>query len=209
MNTDVSKLFAYEEAEHMLDAFAADPKRLRAFARAYRKLKFMAAAYAFCDYMPRKASAEDKRRGMAYAWEDIQIAFTGRGEWALHGCLLQMWSYLRPREHKAFARLVEEAFTRAEELTHMDAPRRYLPEYRRKPPRLPEEDWDLPTLLPMSGAVLHDWALDSGNDPADVEHEWAWIEVAEREQQFTASPAAPDPSSRREKKRSHLHLVQP
>ena len=197
--------FAYEEAQAVLDAFARDDKRMLAFKRAYRKLKFMAAAYAFLDFDSRKGDENERKElALSYAWEDVQVAFTGHGEMALGGCILQMWANLRKREHGAFRKAITEAFQAAEEATPKEAPRRYLHQYRTKPPRMPEEDWNLPCILPMSGVLLTEWAVDSDEDPEEVAEQWAWLEMADRSEHTGYDPHAP----RAPRVRGHLRLVE-
>jgi hypothetical protein len=216
--TNAEELFAYEVARAALDRFAADPKRLRAFRRTYSKLKYIAVVYAYCDHTA--TDNADKARAMAYAWEDIQLAFTGHGEWAIGGCILQLWANLRKSEEKEFFALVKEAFARAEEATSVEAPRRYLHTYRLKPPLRPDQDWTLPTILPVSGAPLRDWAFDNNEDPDDVTHQWAWLEVADRAEHFglvqeeaesevesTAEPERSVRAAHTPTKRPHLQLV--
>ena len=181
--------FMYEEAQAVLDTFARNPKRLRSFARTYRKLKFMLAAYAFVDFDSRKGDEEgSKELALSYAWEDLQVAFTGHGEMVLGGCILQLWANLRKKEHALFRKAIMKAFKAAEEATSEEAPRRYLHQYRVKPPRKPEEDWDLPCILPMSGVMLADWAIDSDEDPEEVTQQWSWLEMADRSEHTSYDP---------------------
>jgi hypothetical protein len=198
--------FAYEVAEKELDAFAAKEGTL-SFKRSYRKLKFMLAAYAFVDFDNRYASCEEaKDRAMSFAWEDVQMAFTGHGEWALAGCILQMWTCLSPKKQARFFEVVKAAFEAAEEATSPEAPRRYMHRFRTKPPRKPGENWTLPTILPMSGKTLSDWALDNGEDPREVLREWYWLERADRAQYSGMETPEPEPGKGPEK-RARLRLV--
>jgi hypothetical protein len=171
-------LFVYEEAEKLLDAFAAGPRPM-AFKRAYVKFKFMIAAYAYIDFSTpgRRPSGKE----LAYAWEDVQMAFVGHGEQALIGTIIQLWVTLSPEDQFLFAQVIKEAFGRAEVATIESASRRYLHRYRVKPVRLPEEGFDLPTILPVRGVQLRDWAIDSGQDPDQAEEQWYWLEFADRE----------------------------
>lgn len=200
--------FAYEEAEELLDEFAEGPRPL-AFQRAYRKFKFAVAAYAYIDFSNRKELEEEEQKlALSKAWEDAQMAFTGHGEMALAGSILQMWANLQGQEKTAFRKVLREAFRRAEEATPDDAPRRYLHKYRLKPPRKPEQDWTLPTILPMEGQKLRDWAIDHNEDPEEVAYQWHWLEIADRrEAQGKLKPESGE--SPAGKVRGHLTLIEP
>lgn len=201
--------FIYEEAERELDRFAASISS-RAFTRAYRKLKFFLRVYAFIDYGSRKEMSEpEQARAMSYAWEDLQMAFTGHGEWTLQGCVLHLWSLLGTREEEKFYRAIKQGFEAAEEATPAEAVRRYLHKYRTKPPRKPSQDWNLATILPMSGKVLEEWALDEGEDPAEVLEQWHWLEVADRAETKGYDPYTGEQGKTdlRQAKRAHLRLV--
>lgn len=173
--------FAYEEAERVLHQFAAGA-RPRAFKRAYRKFIFMVMAHAYCDYFQPSSSNQDKSRkeAVAKAWEDAQLAFTGHGESALTGAVLQMLSTLEDDDLETFYTVVRTAFQKAEAATPKDAVRLYLTSFRTKPPRRREEPFNLQIILPMSGVKLREWALDSGEDVNEQEESWAWIELGDR-----------------------------
>ena len=199
--------FMYEPAQAVLDDFAHNPKRMLAFRRAYRKFKFVVAAYAFIDFDSRRLdSKEGKELALSYAWEDAQMAFTGHGEMALGGCILQMWANLRTKEHDQFRKAIVRAFEAAEKATPAEAPRRYLHQYRTKPPRKPSEDWNLPCILPMSGVLLEDWALDSDEDPEEVAEQWMWLEMADRAEHTGYDPHVE--LTPRSPRRGHLRLVE-
>jgi hypothetical protein len=173
--------FAYEEAEGLLDQFAAGP-RFAAFRRAYRKFKHVLMSYAFVDYMDgdRLDDAEAIKHAVALAWEDAQMAFVGHGESALTGAVIQLWATLENSEHDLFFETIKEAFLRAERATASTTPRMYLAQYRKKKPRRPEQGFTLRIILPMAGVKLRDWAVDAGKDPDEVEEQWAWLERADR-----------------------------
>lgn len=173
-----SKRFAFEEAEAVLDAFAASSERRAQFRRAYRKFKWLIAAYACLDFAQ---SNKPSAQAFSYAWEDAQMAFTGHGEAILVGAVLQMWVYLdEGKESKAFSKAITKAFKKAEKATDPEVKRRYFREYRLKPPRTPEEGFDLPTIIPVWGPKTVDWALDEGEDLPSVLDEFSWLEEADR-----------------------------
>jgi hypothetical protein len=190
--------FAYEEAEAVLDAFASSPKRTKQFVRAYRKFKYLVTAYAYLDFAHEKPPND---LALSYAWEDAQVAFTGHGEASLIGCVIHMWVHVLQDDKAQFKRTIEEAFRKAEAATDPDLPRRYISRWRDKPARTPEEQFNLPAILPVWGAKTDDWALDNGEDPVELSDQLMWMERADRFQQEDKRAAA------RTKAKGRLRLV--
>lgn len=190
----MEKRFAFEKAEGVLDDFDAGLGSPQ-FSRAYRKFKFMIAAYAYCDFS--EAGQPTGERELAWAWEDAQLAFLAHGEPALHGVVLQMWNCLPAGTKPGFRRAIKVAFRAAEDATPADLPRRYLPKYRKRAIRDPDQGFDLPTILPVWGPKLRDWAEEEGEDIEDWEDHLFWVEHLARTPQ--ADP--PPPTT------GHLQLV--
>jgi hypothetical protein len=168
--------FAYEEAEGVLDRFAS--RQGAEFQRAYMKLKGMAALYAYADfYDPDYSPALAVARG----WEELQIAFTGRGEAFLSGAVLNLWNYCTTKKsEKGLERAVKKAFKAAEAATPPDAVRLYLSEHRNEPLRHPDEGFVLEPYLPCAGIRLREWALGQNLDADHVEEQFMWLEMADR-----------------------------
>jgi hypothetical protein len=171
-----TKRFAYEHAEAFLDAFAAQQDD--EFIRGYLKLKGMTALYAYVDYhLPHRPREEAMARG----WEELQIAFTGRGEAFLSGAVLQMWNCCdEDKGERAFERAVKKAFKLAEEATPAAARRLYTKGDRQAPIRHPDEGFTLSPLLPSMGVRLREWAVGAGFDPDEAEANLSWIEASSR-----------------------------
>ena len=155
--------FLYEEAEGVLDRFAARITSAQ-FQRAYRKFKCLLLVYAYLDFSyPNKPS----KKHLSWAWEDAQVAFNGYGETMLHGAILQMWSTLGLADQNQFMRAASEAFDRAEMETHREADRRYIKKYRDAPIRNPSEGFTFPSVTPVSGVKVKDWLKDEGFTPEE------------------------------------------
>lgn len=170
--------FAFEHAEAVFDEFNevfGDAE----FRRAMAKTKAMAAIYAWSDHY-----CEDTHPATALArgWEEMQIAFTGRGEAFMTGAVLHLWNCLPPGITEAeFEAVVREAFEAAEEHTPQDAPRLYLQRYRNAEIRHPDDGFTLDPILPMAGVRVRDWAETEGHDCEAIEDALTWIELADRE----------------------------
>ncbi len=173
---DTTPRFAYEHARDHLDNYAR--RQDFEFRRAYMKMKFMAAAYAYADYFHPHAHYE---LAMARGWEELQIAFTGRGEAFLSGAVLHLWnSCVDDKAEKSLHRAVVKAFQLAEKETPREADRLYLRSYREAPIRNPDSGFTLEPVLPVSGIRLREWAVSQMLDPDVVEEQFAWVEYADR-----------------------------
>lgn len=173
---DDTPRFAFEVVEEQLDEFAIDQDA--EFQRSWMKTRFMVTAYAYGDwYQPGMHPA----LALARAWEELQIAFTGRGEAFLSGAVLHLWNTLpNAKAEKRFEKLLRNAFAEAERATPDDAARLYLREYRDAPLRNPDDGFTLDPLLPVRGIRLREWALGEELDPDDIEEHFNWLELADR-----------------------------
>lgn len=168
-------MYAYREAETMLDQFAEDPKRTHAYRRAYRKLKFMLSAYCAIDF---DTGTPEER--LSWVWEDLHAAAVGVGEPILHGAIRQLWLCLPTKqEEKVFLRTLQKAFTKAEECTPPGTPRRYLADVRSRKVASPADKSENP-VLPLCGPLLREWAADHKVSPEGVVEEHFWFGVVDR-----------------------------
>jgi hypothetical protein len=170
--------YAYELVENALDSFVrknAAPDLINA----YKKLKMMILAYATIDFGA-SPSNKDNAQAYSWAWEDLHITFTGYGESAMTGPVLQLWDCLSTRKQKQLQRLLTKVFEEAEASTDRSVARRYLSPARNMPVRLPSEGYDLPPIIPNWGPSLEDWAMSEGGDPAEAEKQLRLIEMQER-----------------------------
>jgi hypothetical protein len=169
--------FAYEYAEATLDKFAATVSSRR-FRRAYAKFKLLIRVYAFADFSYPHAPDDSH---IAWAWEDAQIAFKGYGETLLHGAILQMWTVLSEQEQAQFLLAAGKGFYVAELETDRMAIRRYASKWRKSDTKNPSEGFDLPSVMPLSGVKVRDWATDEKLDPAGHEAFMRHIQKNERD----------------------------
>ena len=179
--------YVYEKAEEILDSFAKEKKSAQ-FRRAYKRLKFIIASYAYSDFKRPENTWEE---ALAFAWEDAQMAFTGHGEVGFSGIIVQLWMHLSEKEKPEFKKVLTQAFKAAEVATATSTPRRFMLKNRSKPIRTPEEGFDLPYILPVWGPSLREWAVDEGENPDEVEEQFHWFELADRATQLEAEEPAP------------------
>lgn len=180
------KRYIYEEAEKILDAHALSCKGRgeHQFYRAYRKLKCILAVYAYMDF----PSETDPQQRVAWAWEDLDIAFRGYSENILTGAVLQLWDHTKKKDRNRFHEVITSALMAANEATHQDVPRRYLPQWRDAEVRKGTNDFDLHIALPTWGPKLRDWAVEEGFDALEIEEQFKYLEEAERGLQHVPEP---------------------
>lgn len=179
--------FAYEEAEAILDRFAQTQDDT--YRRAWQKVKFMAAAYAYADYWDDWPYDEPMNPALAMArgWEELQIAFTGRGEASISGAVWQLWDVIPSKKAEAaFVKAVKAAFKAAEKATPSNAKRLYIKKYRLAPLfNFMQEHWAPDILMPNGGVRFRAWwQKDQPNDVTeqdDILEQLKWVEMADRD----------------------------
>jgi hypothetical protein len=169
--------FAFEEAEVILDEFAAGQDE--EFQRSWMKCKFMATAYAYGDYYDGEMHPA---LALSRGWEELQIAFTGRGEAFLSGAVLHLYCSLpNKRAERAYMKVVKRAFKAAEEATPKRAKRMFMKKYRNAPLIDPiDGSFTLDPVLPVEGVRLRTWALAHQLDADHIEEQFHWLEHADR-----------------------------
>lgn len=198
---DTVPRFAYEVAEAILDDFAAQQEA--DFQRAWMKAKFMATAYAYGDFWD---GVMHPNLAMARGWEELQIAFTGRGEAFLSGAVLELWCRLPAEAEDDFAHAVKKAWKKAEKKTPKTAKRLYLEKNRMADLRHPDEGFILEPLLPTRGIRLREWALSEDLDADRVEEQFFWLEMADRSlDRNSADEDYWDDETPKPKKKKHSH----
>lgn len=175
----MERRYAFEPVKAALDEYASREETTFLYRRAYRRFKFALHGLAYSDFRRDDSRPDDTT--ISYAWEDAEIAFKGHGEPSLTGCVVQLWAHVPKGKRNDYERMLVAAFDRAEELTPEGATRRYISLYRRKPIRRPEQGFNLPSILPINGPYLRDWAIDNDQDPAELEEKMYWLERADRE----------------------------
>ncbi len=170
-----SPRFAFEEAEEHFDAFAIEQPA--EFQRAWMKTKFMVVAYAYGDYFAPDVSVD---AAMARGWEELQIAFTGRGEAFLSGAVLHLWNCLPDDEaEQEFFDVVRAAWHAAEVATPTGVDRLYTQRQRGAVVRNPDDGFTLAPVLPSHGVRLREWELGLHHDPQDIDEVFDWLGRAE------------------------------
>jgi hypothetical protein len=93
---------------------------------------------------------------------------------------MELWSSLKKGQAGEWERVVYSAFRQAEESTSPNVQRRYLSRWRRKPIRRLEEGFNMPTVYPIAGPRLMDWAIDNKQNYEDLVGEMAEYERIDR-----------------------------
>ena len=213
--------YAYEHFEKALTDWekkSNDP----GVTRAIRKLKFMVLAYAWVDFDLWDNDC-DKEQALSYAWEDTVVAFSGYGQSAMTGAVVDVWTATPTARWDALQSHLNKGLSEAEFQTPKTVSRRYLLKYRTKSVRTPHEGFDLPAVVPVWGPRLREWAQVNGMDPYEAETQMLLIEEYERmglidlgeEVRFAkeskveplVAPETPTPGKK--KGRAHLTLVMP
>ena len=191
--------YAFEGLEEGLDAWVDEldsPKALRA----WKKLKFMVLSVAWVDFGIWQEGV-DREQAMAWAWEDMEMAFRGFGDSNLTGAVVHLWTSIEEAKWEIGRRRVNTEFANARIATGMEAPRRYLLTYRCQTVRTPAWGFDLPSIVPVTGPRLKEWASKNGLDPEQTEAQMMLIEEYERKgliklseeiEYFTDGPFSPD-----------------
>jgi len=195
MNTRTDR-FNYEAAENFLDAFALGGRH-PGFLRAYRKLKYMITAYASLDYMGE--GVNNRSLALSYAWEDVQMAFSGHGDHVFTGVVCELWSYSWGEQKRMLRDAITTAFNKAEEGTHGSVERRYLPRWRMLSPQDPDEGFHNSPILPTWGPTLREWAEAEGEPIGKIEDQCRWLSLSD---QFV-------PKAKKTPAVQHLTLLQP
>ena len=159
-------MFQYKYVEATLDDFARKTPSLQ-FKRSYRKFKFLVAITAYCDF---REPGKSREQSLAWAWEEVAVAFKGYGEPILNGVILQMWTTLHDGEKAKFLEAVYAGFDAAEEMTGPDTTRKFTKAWREKPWHDPAKGFSYPTMLPVSGDKLREWCIDEGEDIDEIEY---------------------------------------
>jgi hypothetical protein len=170
--------YAYTKLEEGLDEFVAALASPVA-TRALSKLKFMVLAHAWTEFGIWRPDC-DKEQAMAWAWEDMDIAFKGYSDSCLTGAVINLWTSME-REHWGEAvKAINRAIIAADQATSKGVARQYLLQYRGRTCRTPEMGFDLPAIAPAWGKRLHEWAAMQGLDPQRTEEKMRLIEEYER-----------------------------
>lgn len=170
--------FQHAPLEHALTDFVATLGR-PAVQRAQQRLQFAVLASAWIDFGIWDPDV-DTLDAIAWAWEGLAMALSGFGDSALTGVVVGLWSAVPRDAWPELKDRLELAKAQAEATTPATVPRRYLSPYRRQGVRTPEDGFNLPVVVPISGPRLREWAAKADLDADTFAAQLAWIEEAER-----------------------------
>jgi hypothetical protein len=170
--------FQYEPFVEYLDGYieGLDSKQAT---RALRKLKFMVMATGWVDFQMWHPDV-DSDQALAWAWEDMVMAFAGYGESVLTGTIVSLWNTVPKEQWEDFKELLNKAKVKADIDTPKNLPRRYFLTYRRQGARSPADGFNLPCLVPNCGHRTREWAEENGLDPDEIESQLMLVEEYER-----------------------------
>lgn len=163
--------YAWEGVDRALREFVAAHAEHRAFVRAYRKLLGVICVYAHVDAGAGLATTDAERsRALAYAWEDMRVAFAGYGDWLTTGAVQLLWAQL-PRNLWPELRIVLQfAFDEADRKTPVTLPRRYTRTFRCQPVVTPDmkNAYDKKAAVPLIGVRMEEFLEREGRDPLEA-----------------------------------------
>tara|TARA_Y100000034_G_scaffold107566_1_gene137209 strand:+ start:1850 stop:2473 length:624 start_codon:yes stop_codon:yes gene_type:complete len=175
-------LYPYQEVEKALNAFFKARSKELLLRRAYRRFKCLINMLAVVEYgMFDTEDEKEREKAVSFVWEDMDLAFRGYGDNCTTGFVMQLWSVLPKEDWPKFKELLEDCLGRArKEAERRGVKPRYSHKYLCKPVRDLDEDFCLPTALPLSGPVVRDWAIDHDHDPIRIEEAMLYLETVDR-----------------------------
>ena len=178
----IPDLYPYEIVEKALDSFFGERAEQLLLRRSYRRLKCLVNMFAVVEYgMLDTEDERARKKAVSFAWEDMDVAFRGYGDNCTTGFVMQIWSVLQKKDWPVFKALLEEALSKArKEAEHRGVNPRYSDRYLYKPVRDLDEEFCLPTALPLSGPVVRDWAVENDKDPERLEEAMLYLETVDR-----------------------------
>lgn len=169
-------MYRYDIVQKELDAFAKIASNEQ-YRRAYHRFKAILVATAYVDYMTVGVGLP---QALSWAWEDAHMGFIGRGEPMMNAAVITLWMWVIPSERPLFSSSLKGALDRADRETDVSIPRRYLPKWRLKPLRMPEDGFNESQILPCWGPALREFCSDNGDNFPDIEGQLIAQEQADR-----------------------------
>lgn len=139
-------------------------------ARAVAKMHRMAELIAETDYnLTKDEDADITNRLMAFAWEDMAMAFRGRGDHLLTGAVLQVYMGMTSDEKVSFSKGLEQVlqFIEAHCLEH-DVLLRYREDQRACVVLYEPQQFTLPVAIPATSNTTDDFVAQGGVTPKAV-----------------------------------------
>jgi len=174
-------IYPYEIVEKALDSyFLGKPEELL-LRRSYRRFKGLIFMLATVEYgMLEAKSEEQKKKALSFSWEDMDLAFRGYGDNCTTGFVMQLWAVLFKDDWPHFKKLLEECLGEARAVANEKGVKpRYSAKYLSKPVRDLDEEFCLPTALPLSGPVIREWAIENDKDPDRLEEAMLYLETVD------------------------------
>lgn len=172
-------LYRYDLLEKALDNYVNGLAKPGVARRSLKKLKMSVLAAAWIDHCLWDPEV-DKEQAMAWAWEDMSIAFRGYGESSSTGVVIELWTMVGKERWPEFRKAVDKGLSDAERRTKKTVRRRYMSKHLKLRSRSPDDGFELPCAVPTGGRVLRNWALENGMDPDEVEASLQEMEELER-----------------------------
>jgi len=111
----------------------------------------------------------------------MDLAFRGYGDNCTTGFVMQLWAVLFKTDWPNFKKLLEECLGEARAVANEKGVKpRYSAKYFSKPVRDLDEEFCLPTALPLSGPVIREWAIENDKDPDRLEEAMIYLETVDR-----------------------------
>ena len=175
-------IYPYEIVEKALDGFFLERPKELLLRRSYRKFKALVFMLATVEYNMLDAGSEEQReKALSFAWEDMDLAFRGYGDNCTTGFVMQLWAVLFKTDWPNFKKLLEECLGEARAVANEKGVKpRYSAKYLSKPVRDLDEEFCLPTALPLSGPVIREWAIENDKDPDRLEEAMIYLETVDR-----------------------------
>lgn len=164
--------FPYPVLRDAIDGWFAETGRHHTTARlAWAKLKALAGVVACVEYDGAPGGDGDHDRdALAWAWEDIAMAFRGFGDNTLTGPILQMWHFLPRRELSDLCDRIDRCLVAIGVLCRSSGiQQRYPARYRTEAVPRDPNGFKEPIALPVGGRFTRSWARDEGHDPVLME----------------------------------------
>jgi len=175
-------IYPYQIVEKALDTFFLERPNELLLRRSYRRFKAFVFMLATVEYEMLDGESEEQREeALSFAWEDMDLAFRGYGDNCATGFVMQLWAVLFKEDWPNFKKALEECLGEARAVANEKGVKpRYSAKYLSKPVRDLDEEFCLPTALPLSGPVIREWAIENDKDPDRLEEAMLYLETVDR-----------------------------
>jgi hypothetical protein len=178
----VPNRYPFEMVEETMTRFFRARSDHQLAQRAYRRFRCLVLMLAVTEYGMLDTQDEKARnKALSFSWEDMDVAFRGFGDNCTTGFVMQIWSALEKKDWPEFKKMMGDVLDKAQkEAIKRGVTPRYSQRYLHQAVRDLDQDFCLPTALPLTGPVARDWARDNDHDPDKMEHAMLYIEAIDR-----------------------------